>query len=108
MPISSSIKSGPPGLTLKAWALVNPTAGGIVRGAGFATFTRSAAGTYAATFDTALSDAFFVVDSRIECTSGNQLLGQVSSKVVGGFSFNTFNVGVGPADGAGLYVAVYA
>lgn len=65
----SNVYNGPAGLTLKAWAKINPTNGAILAGNGITSAT-GGAGSYAVVFSSAMADAFYVVKGNITASAG--------------------------------------
>lgn len=112
MPMSQgNFSSGPVGLTLKAWGLINGTTGTLVKSNGLATFTRSGSGSYPFTFSAAAADAnYLVVVSANYSSSGTNVryLQTVVSKTAAGASINNVRLDSGTVvDAAMIHVAIY-
>lgn len=105
-----NFSSGPVGLTLKAWGMINGTTGAIVSQSGFATFTRSAAGSYPFTFSAAAANTNFLVVATAEQSSGlaGVYMNTVSVKTTAGATVNNYRSDtVTTQDCAMLHIEVY-
>lgn len=90
-------QSGPPGLTLRAWARINPTTGAQVAGGGFSGVVRHVPGIYTFTFAAAQADAQYVLDFRCP-----QAVTQSTA------STTAFQVACGGSDPFAFFVAVWS
>lgn len=103
MPVSQGSGGYMPGMTLRAWALVN-SAGALVKGYGVASVTRTGAGTYKLTLSGAAVSANAIV-------KGTPKYGQIAHVVAGVIAGNDFTYavqqeGLIPVDAA-AHVEVY-
>lgn len=94
-------------LSCKAWALVNPS-GTILKSSNIASVTRTALGTYAVAFTTAMSQAFYLVVSEMGRTGGvantSIVAGQQFVSTTGFYQYIFLN---GAASDQTFYIEVY-
>jgi hypothetical protein len=110
-----NFSSGPEGLQLKAWALINPSTGAIVKGLGFSGVVRNAAGDWTFTFSAAAANTTYLIDAKINQISisggPDVVVIPTVNKLVGAFRLQNgrYTPGVGSSfdDGNAVHVAVY-
>lgn len=81
-----NVSSGPFGLTMRAWGLINGATGALVSGQGMAGSSRSSAGNYAFTLSSALASTSVLVVVRPSGTvaaGSNFYRGTMNSTTVG-------------------------
>lgn len=100
-----NVSSGPEGLQLVAWAVMDGS--GLVRQSGFSAATRSSAGNFSFTFNTARASARYIVQVRLDM-AGNfaSPTFYTNSKTTAGMLVVTASSGA-PADMGTIHVAVY-
>jgi hypothetical protein len=101
-------RTGPAGLTLKAWAQIVPGTGALLKSSNIATFVRNSLGNYTLTFTTALGTATYVVLARGD-SSGTAGVASYSAtgRTVAGCNVVTMQSGAGainPSDWGALHV----